>query len=124
MERGGAGTDKIKGVDLGGCQTPAEFKTGRLSESEVIAGVKKLAETRAAEDKFSGAVAIAKNGKIIFEQAYGLADRDKKTPNSLSTEFRMGSMNKMFTATAILQLAQSGKLKLTDPLGKYLTDYP
>src|SRR5690349_9914535 len=36
----------------------------------------------------------------------------------------MGSMNKMFTATAILQLVQAGKIKLDDPLGKYLPDYP
>src|SRR5207245_1733128 len=35
-----------------------------------------------------------------------------------------GSMNKMFTAVAVLQLAQAGKIKLTDPIGKYLTDYP
>ena len=125
MEVEEAAPHKVKGViDLRSCPTPAEFKQARMSESEAVAGVKKLAEARTAEDKFSGAVAISKNGKIIFEQAYGLADRDKKTPNSLSTQFRMGSMNKMFTATAILQLAQAGKLKLTDPLGKYLTDYP
>lgn len=116
---------KVKGVvELRACPTPAEFKQARMSESELVASVKKLAETRAAEDKFSGAVAISKNGKTIFAQAYGLADREKKTPNTLATQFRMGSMNKMFTATAILQLAQAGKLKLTDPLGKYLTDYP
>jgi D-alanyl-D-alanine carboxypeptidase len=124
MEVGEAEPHQIKGVDLRACPTPAEFKQARMSESEVVAGVKKLAEGRAAEDKFSGAVTISKNGKTIFAQAYGMADRDKKTPNTLSTQFRMGSMNKMFTATAILQLAQAGKLKLTDPLGKYLTDYP
>jgi len=116
---------KIKGsVELRACPTPAEFKQARMSESEVVAGVKKLAETRAAEDKFSGAVTISKNGKTILAQAYGLADREKKTPNTLQTQFRMGSMNKMFTATAILQLVQAGKIKLTDALGKYLTDYP
>jgi CubicO group peptidase (beta-lactamase class C family) len=53
-----------------------------------------------------------------------LADREHDTPNRLDTRFRIGSMNKMFTATAVLQLAQAGKLKLTDPIGKYLTDYP
>jgi CubicO group peptidase (beta-lactamase class C family) len=53
-----------------------------------------------------------------------MADRQRKIPNSPDTQFRIGSMNKMFTATAILQLDQAGKLKLTDPLGKYLTDYP
>jgi D-alanyl-D-alanine carboxypeptidase len=57
-------------------------------------------------------------------QAYGLADRQRNIPNSLKTRFRIGSMNKMFTAVAILQLVSAGKLKLDDPLGKYLTDYP
>jgi CubicO group peptidase (beta-lactamase class C family) len=53
-----------------------------------------------------------------------LADREKKIPNTLDTRFRIGSMNKMFTAVAVLQLAEAGKIKLTDPLGKYITDYP
>ena len=67
---------------------------------------------------------IAKDGKPIFSEAYGLADREHKTPNTLKTRFRIGSMNKMFTAVATLQLVQAGKLELNDPLGKYLTDYP
>jgi len=66
---------------------------------------------------------VAKNGKIVFSQAYGLANREKKTPNQPSTQFRIGSMNKMFTAVSILQLVQAGKIQLTDPFGKYLTDY-
>jgi D-alanyl-D-alanine carboxypeptidase len=53
-----------------------------------------------------------------------MADRDKKIPNQLGTKFRIGSMNKMFTATAVLQFVQAGKINLTDPLGKYLPDYP
>jgi CubicO group peptidase (beta-lactamase class C family) len=44
--------------------------------------------------------------------------------NTPETRFRMGSMNKMITAVAILQLAQAGKVKLTAPMGTYLTDYP
>ena len=65
-----------------------------------------------------------KPGKVLFSQAYGLADREKKTPNKPDTRFRIGSMNKMFTAVSILQLVQAGKIKLTDALGKYITDYP
>jgi len=115
---------KIKALQISRTATPAEFRVVPTTEHDAIAAVKKLAEERTATDKFSGAVAISKHGKTVFEQAYGLADREKNIPNALQTRFRMGSMNKMFTATAILQLAQAGKLKLTDPLGKYLTDYP
>jgi D-alanyl-D-alanine carboxypeptidase len=52
------------------------------------------------------------------------AVRERKTLNTLQTRFRIGSMNKMFTAVAILRLVQAGKLRLDVPLGKYLTDYP
>ncbi|HET9803560.1 MAG TPA: serine hydrolase domain-containing protein, partial [Candidatus Acidoferrum sp.] len=124
MEVQEAEPHQITKAELRAGPVPAEFKIARTGESEVIEGVKKLAADRATADKFSGAVAISKNGKTLFEQAYGLADREKRTPNSVQTQFRMGSMNKMFTATSILQLAQAGKLKLTDPVGKYLTDYP
>ncbi len=124
MEVAEAEPHVVKSLEIRAVPTPPEYKAGRVSESEVIAGVKKLAEERAAADKFSGAVAISKNGKTLFAQAYGLADRDKKISNTLQTRFRMGSMNKMFTATSILQLVQAGKIKLTDPLDKYLTDYP
>ncbi len=124
MEVQEAEPHQITKSELRAGPTPPEFKIARTTETEVISGVKKLAEDRTAADKFSGAVAISKGGKTVLEQAYGLADRDKKTPNTVQTQFRMGSMNKMFTATAILQLAQAGKLKLTDPVGKYLTDYP
>jgi CubicO group peptidase (beta-lactamase class C family) len=103
---------------------PAAFPLPRLSESEAIAAVRALVEKNAAADRFSGTVLVAKNGKTLFSGAYGLADREKKVPNTLDTRFRIGSMNKMFTAVAVLQLVEAGKIKLTDPLGKYITDYP
>ncbi|HLI94869.1 MAG TPA: serine hydrolase domain-containing protein, partial [Candidatus Baltobacteraceae bacterium] len=77
-----------------------------------------------AADRFAGSVLVAKNGASIFEQAYGMADRAKRIPNNLDTEFRIGSMNKMFTATAIMQLGQAGKIDLDKPFGAYLKDYP
>jgi D-alanyl-D-alanine carboxypeptidase len=95
-----------------------------LSESELISATRQKLAHDAASDSFAGAVLIAHNGKPVFAQAYGLADREHKIPNTLETRFRIGSMNKMFTAVAILQLAQQGKIGLDDPLGKYLTDYP
>jgi D-alanyl-D-alanine carboxypeptidase len=103
---------------------PAEFTVPHLSDAELIAALRKRLDESVSADKFSGAVLVAKNGKPVFMQAYGLADREHKTPNTLKTRFRIGSMNKMFTAVAVLQLVQAGKLKLDDPLGKYLTDYP
>src|SRR6185436_6371614 len=103
---------------------PAEFALPQLSENELIAATRKKLDEEVAADRFSGAALLAKNGKSVFANAYGLADREKKTPNTLKTRFRLGSMNKMFTAVATLQLVQSGKLDLKAPFGNYLTDYP
>ncbi|HSD48035.1 MAG TPA: serine hydrolase domain-containing protein [Pyrinomonadaceae bacterium] len=114
----------ITRLALQGVARPAEFAIAHLSETELTAALKKKADDMAAADLLSGAVLVARNGKTTFAQAYGLADREKKTPNTLKTRFRLGSMNKMFTAVATLQLVQSGKLDLKAPFGNYLTDYP
>lgn len=115
---------KILRLELLVVPTPAEFALPRMDEADAVAALRAEIEKRVAADQFSGAVMIAKNGKTIFSGAYGYADREKKIKNELGTQFRIGSMNKMFTAVATLQLAQSGKLKLDAPLGTYLTDYP
>lgn len=76
------------------------------------------------QDDFSGAVLVAKDGESIFTAAYGLARQDDDVSNRVDTQFRIGSMNKMFTAVAVLTLVQAGRLDLNDPIGKYLPDYP
>src|SRR5689334_15165282 len=101
-----------------------ELAIPHLIESELVTSLRKRVDELVAVDLFSGAVLVAKDGKTVFAQAYGLADREKKTPNTLKTRFRLGSMNKMFTAVATLQLVQNGKLDLKARFGNYLTDYP
>ena len=73
---------------------------------------------------FSGVVVIARDGKPVFSQAYGYADRDKKIPNTVDTPFLLGSMNKLFTGLAIGQLVDQGKLSYEDPLSKFISDFP
>jgi D-alanyl-D-alanine carboxypeptidase len=115
---------RVTNLDLRAIPRPAEFALPHMSESELISALRKRLEADSAADHFSGAVLVARNGRPVFARAYGLADREKKIPNTLKTRFRIGSMNKMFTATSVLQLAQEGKLGLDDSVGKYLTDYP
>ncbi len=105
-------------------ETAADTPQLTAREAKDIAGVKSALRRMATTGQFSGAVLIAKNGKVLFSRAYGLADRERRIPNTLDTRFRIGSMNKMFTAVAILQLVEAGKIELSDPLGTYLTDYP
>ena len=73
---------------------------------------------------FSGAVVIARDGKPVFAQGYGYADREKKIPNAPDTPFLMASMTKPFTGLAIGQLVEQGKLGYDDPLSKFLPDFP
>lgn len=115
---------KITRFDVNAIPRPAEFLVERMSQEALLAALREKLEKDSAADKFAGAVIVAKDGKVIFKGAYGMADREKKIPNALETKFRIGSMNKMFTATSILQLVQAGKISLNDPMGKYITDYP
>ena len=96
----------------------------RLPETDLVATVREELERRAQRDAFSGAVLIAKQGQPLVSAAYGLADRERQVANTVNTRFRLGSMNKMFTAVAILSLVEAGKVALDDPLGKHLPDYP
>lgn len=96
----------------------------RLEESAAIDAIKVELERQADIQQFSGAVIIARAGKPLFHAAYGHADRDKNVRNSTDTRFRFGSMGKMFTAVAVLQLVQAGKVDLEDPISKFLPDYP
>ena len=115
---------RITKVDLRAVAAPEGLGPARLSEADALAALRAELDKAAAADRFSGAVAIAKQGVVIFKEARGMADRDAKVANTVDTRFRIGSMNKMFTATAVLQLVQAGKLALDQPIGKILTDYP
>ena len=103
---------------------PADLAIPRVSEAEAIAALSKRVDDAVKADLFSGAVLVARDGKVLLERAYGFADRVRFAMASPSTKFRLGSMNKMFTAVAILQLVDAGKVALADPVAKYLPDYP
>ena len=78
----------------------------------------------AKEGTFAGSVVIVDGGKTILVKGYGDADRKNKKPNETATIFRIGSLTKQFTATAILALADDGKLSVTDPVSKFFPEYP
>jgi CubicO group peptidase (beta-lactamase class C family) len=73
---------------------------------------------------FSGVVLVAHEDEPVLELAFGMADRNHGVPNQMETKFNLGSMNKMITAVAILQLVESGQLDLEDTILDYLPDYP
>lgn len=73
---------------------------------------------------FAGTVLVAHDGKTVYEAAVGLANRETNVPNRANTRFNIGSIGKTFTAVSILQLAEAGKLKLSDPISRFLPDIP
>jgi D-alanyl-D-alanine carboxypeptidase len=96
----------------------------RMSDAELVRDLRSHMDRLVEEDRFSGTVLFAKDGKPLFEQAYGFANRAFDAKNNVDTKFNMASMAKLFTATSILQLAGQGKLSLDDTLSQVLPDYP
>jgi CubicO group peptidase (beta-lactamase class C family) len=77
----------------------------------------------AAEGKFSGVVLLSHRARTVLSRSYGMADREKGIPNREGTAFSLSSAGKPFHAVAMLQLAQQGKLQLSDTVGKHLTGF-
>jgi Beta-lactamase len=96
----------------------------KRSDAEASAAADAHLQKLASAGEFSGVVLMAKNGTPFFHKAYGLADRSFAVPNRPDTKFNLGSINKIFTQTAIAQLAEQGKLSLSDTIRKHLPDYP
>ncbi len=96
----------------------------KMNEAEFTATLEKYLGELVKADEFSGAVLIAKNGKPIFQKAYGLASKEYNVANRPDTKFNLGSINKIFTQVAIGQLVEQGKLSYDDTMSKYLDDYP
>lgn len=74
-------------------------------------------------ERFSGSILIAKDGNILLKKGYGMANYELEVPNTPQTKFLLGSITKQFTATAILQLQEKGKLSVDDQIKKYIPDY-
>ena len=76
------------------------------------------------EGQFNGTILVAARGKILYHQSFGYADVAQQTPNAPAATFQTASISKVFTATAVLQLLEQGKLQLQDPLVKYFPEFP
>jgi CubicO group peptidase (beta-lactamase class C family) len=70
------------------------------------------------------AVGVARNGQTILERAYGMANLEYDVPNTPTTIFEAGSVSKQFTASAVVLLAQQGKLSLDDEVSKHIPELP
>lgn len=78
----------------------------------------------AAADRFSGVVLVGRGDSLIFHRAYGTANQETGESIGLDHRFNVGSVSKMFTGVAALQLVEDGALALNDALSKYVPEYP
>ena len=95
-----------------------------ISSKEMNPYLKKYMKQLLKLDRFSGSVLVAKGDTVLFEETYGMSDKKLNLPNNANTSFNIASTTKTFTAVAIVKLAAQGRLKFTDPISKYIPEYP
>ncbi len=83
-----------------------------------------VATSYTANNAFMGTVLVTEGDKVLLDKGYGMADLEWGIANVPEAKFRLGSLTKQFTATLVLLLQQDGKLKIEDPVSKYLPDVP
>lgn len=102
--------------------------TSNLKQNEIVHGElgAKINEymSRITAFGFSGALLVAKEGEIILQKGYGLADRARNLPVTTESVFTIGSITKQFTGTAILKLEMQGKLSVNDPISEFFNNVP
>jgi CubicO group peptidase (beta-lactamase class C family) len=94
------------------------------TDQEIAARAGEYLATRTEMGAFSGAVLIVRDGKVLLRRGYGYADVEARKPFTPDTRFEVASISKMFTSMAALKLRDAGKLKLDDPLCKYIDSCP
>jgi CubicO group peptidase (beta-lactamase class C family) len=114
----------LRPAAAGEAVAPPPIPTG-LSDQALADTLAARIDARAAQGNFDGAVLLAKlDGTVLLRRAWGLADRRTSTPNTPDTRFALASMGKMFTAIAVAQLVEEGRVALDSPLVRYVPDYP
>ena len=96
-------------------------------KDKVIAGAERAFEKAAKTNPMPApgcAVGVSLEGQTVFEKAFGLAEMEHNIPNTAQTIFESGSVAKQFTAAALVLLEQDGKLKIDDPVRKYIPELP
>jgi CubicO group peptidase (beta-lactamase class C family) len=125
MALDGGNPPRIMGVAMRRIAAPAELLPKVvLTDKEIGERVDHLIDVLVAQDQFSGVVCVARGEKPIYSRAAGLASRQWNVANRVDTKFNAGSITKEFTAVAVMQLVEAGKLRLEETLGEALPGYP
>src|SRR6476620_10517785 len=91
-----------------------------LAQNVDVARMDQITQSYVANKQFMGSALVARGNEVLFSKGYGSANLEWQIPNTPTTKFRLGSVTKQFTATSILLLEERGKLKVDDPVKKYM----
>ena len=104
--------------------TVALLGAAGASFAQDVARMDAVVQSFVSNGTFTGAVLVARDGKVVFAKGYGLAQVERNVANTAATRFRVASITKQFTAAAILLLVERGRLTLDDPIKKHLPGAP
>src|SRR5436305_5724623 len=99
-------------------------QTAPPGPEQLASKVEEYMAARVKRDHFSGSILIAKGGKVLYSQGYGMANLEHDVPNTPQTKFRLGSITKQFTAMAVLILQERGKLNVHDKIKQHFPEAP
>ena len=119
---GGTGTGPVPATRSSSASTEDVHPPGAVFAPTLDAYISSLGERWGEDSAFSGYVAIARDGQLVFGKSYGKVDRDGRIAADPDTLFEIGSVSKSFTAIGILQLEEKGLLRIEHPVAKYLPE--
>lgn len=117
-------SDEARLDDIAFMGAPAGGGITRLDEATALGVIHAKIDRERDAGRFSGAALVARGSDILVRQAGGIADEASGAANTPQTRFCIGSMGKMFTAVAVMQLVETGRIRLDDTLADLLPDYP
>lgn len=117
---------RVARVGLGRGVRPGhrQLRHPRLSDTELSRHLRDYLSAMAAAGLFSGTVLVARGDTVIYEGAFGMADRQRSLDNTPDTRFDLASVGKVFSAVAVAKLAQAGRLSLHDTLARFALQLP
>ena len=105
-------------------QAPPAAVLAPAPDAALSARIDAVVDRAIADQRLVGAVVlVARDGKLVYHRAAGLADREAKAPMRENTVFRLASVTKPFVSVAIMRLAEEGRLSLADPVTRWLPDF-
>lgn len=113
---------KLRSIQFFPARPPSFIELKGLNEKSLSKELDAYVKRMDKKDIFSGTVLLAKGDRSVYESATGYASKRFKVENNIETKFNLGSMNKMFTAVAIMQLVERDKLKLSDTLDQFVDE--